>query len=61
MVGQCDDRYGHTIAIMVREDMAWAFVQYSADYLDQKARAKTDQLRLDTHRCVPPWGLERTT
>jgi len=55
----CDDRgrdrYGRTIArctvagadlgaIMVREGMAWAFVRYSADYVEQEQRAKADGL-----------------
>jgi len=49
------DRYGRTVAtcrasgedlsaIMVREGMAWAFVRYSRDYIDQEARAKADRL-----------------
>jgi len=42
--------------IMVREGMAWAFVRYSGDYVDEEARAKADQLGIDTRRCAPPWG-----
>ncbi len=46
------DRYGRTVAIcraggedlgalMVRSGMAWAFVRYSRDYVNQEARAKS--------------------
>jgi endonuclease YncB( thermonuclease family) len=66
----CDDRgrdrYGRTIArctaagadlgaIMVREGMAWAFVKYSRDYVDQEARARTDHLGVHAHGCMPAW------
>jgi endonuclease YncB( thermonuclease family) len=60
------DRYGRTVAIcrasgedlgaiMVREGMAWAFVRYSRDYLDQEAGAKADRLGVHAHDCVPAW------
>lgn len=60
------DRYGRTVAIcrasgedigaiMVREGMAWAFVRYSRDYVDQEARAKTDRLGVHAHECAPAW------
>src|SRR5262249_59842712 len=66
----CDDRgrdrYGRTIArcavagadlgaIMVREGMAWAFVRYSSDYVEQEQRAKADGLGVHAHACVPAW------
>jgi len=66
----CDDRgrdrYGRTIArcavggadlsaIMVREGFAWAFVRYSADYVDQERRAKADKVGVHAHGCMPAW------
>jgi len=60
------DRYGRTVAlyrangedlgaILVREGMAWAFVRYSSDYVQQEAKAKADRLGVHAHRCVPAW------
>lgn len=60
------DRYGRTVAIcrasgedlgaiMVREGMAWAFVRYSRDYVDQETRAKAAGLGVHAHECLPPW------
>jgi endonuclease YncB( thermonuclease family) len=40
---------------MVREGMAWAFVRYSADYIEQEQRAKADGLGVHAHACVPAW------
>lgn len=60
------DRYGRTVAIcrasgedlgaiMVREGLAWAFVRYSRDYVDQEAKAKADRLGVHAHDCQLPW------
>lgn len=60
------DRYGRTVAIcraggedlsalMVRSGMAWAFVRYSRDYMDQEARARADRVGVYAHQCEPPW------
>ena len=60
------DRYGRTVAIcraggedlgaiMVREGMAWAFLRYSADYIQEEARAKADGLGVHAHGCLPAW------
>lgn len=60
------DRYGRTVAIcraggedlgaiMVREGMAWAFVRYSGDYVDQEVRAKSAGIGVHAHGCVPAW------
>lgn len=60
------DRYGRTVAvcraggedigaILVREGLAWAFVRYNADYVDQEARAKADRLGVHAHGCAPAW------
>lgn len=60
------DRYGRTIglcradgddlgATMVRLGMAWAFVRYSRDYVEQEAKAKADKLGVHAHPCVPAW------
>ena len=60
------DRYGRTIglcrgdgqdlgATMVRLGMAWAFVRYSHDYVEQEAKARADNLGIHAHQCVPAW------
>jgi endonuclease YncB( thermonuclease family) len=60
------DRYGRIVAIcrasgedlgaiMVREGLAWAFVRYSRDYVDQEAKAKVDRLGVHVHGCQPAW------
>lgn len=60
------DRYGRTVAIcraggedlgalMVRSGMAWAFVRYSRDYVDQEARAKSARVGVHAHGCLPAW------
>ena len=60
------DRYGRTVAVcraggedlgalMVRSGMAWAFVRYSSDYVDQEARAKSAGVGVHAHGCVPAW------
>jgi endonuclease YncB( thermonuclease family) len=60
------DRYGRTVAIcrtsgedlgaiMVREGMAWAFVRYSRDYVEQEAQAKAERLGIHAHNCVLAW------
>lgn len=60
------DQHGRTIAIcraagedlgatLVREGMAWAFIRYSRDYVDQQARAKAAKLGIHGHGCAPAW------
>lgn len=60
------DRYGRTVAIcraggedlgalMVRSGMAWAFVRYSSDYVDQEACAKSAGVGVHAHGCAPAW------
>jgi endonuclease YncB( thermonuclease family) len=60
------DCYGRTVAIcrasgkdlgaiMVWEGMAWAFVRYSRDYVDQQAKAKADRLGVHAHDCTAAW------
>ena len=60
------DRYGRTVAIcraggedlgaiMVREGMAWAFIRYSRDYVDQEAAARAEGLGVHAHECAPAW------
>lgn len=66
----CDDRghdrYGRTIglcradsddlsAAMVRLGMAWAFVRYSRDYVEQEAKARAGNLGVHAHGCEPAW------
>jgi endonuclease YncB( thermonuclease family) len=60
------DRYGRIVAIcrasgedlgaiMVREGLAWAFTRYSADYVDEEARANFERLGVHAHGCIPAW------
>ena len=60
------DRYGRTIglckaddrdlgAAMVRAGMAWAYLQYSRDYMAQEADAKAASLGIHVHGCEPAW------
>lgn len=60
------DRYGRTVAIcradgedlgrtMVQLGMAWAFVRYSRDYVDQEAKAKAEDLGIHAERCQLAW------
>jgi endonuclease YncB( thermonuclease family) len=60
------DRYGRTVALcradgmdvqaaMVRSGMAWAFTQYSADYVREEAEAKSERLGIHAHACQPAW------
>ena len=64
--GRGADRYGRTIGLcradgediqawMVRLGMAWAFVKYSHDYVEQEAKAKRDNLGIHAHGCTPAW------
>lgn len=60
------DRYGRTIAIcraddrdlgadMVSAGMAWAFVRYSRDYVEQEEAARAAGLGVHAHQCEKPW------
>ena len=60
------DRYGRTVAIcrangedlgraMVQLGMALAFTRYSADYVQDEAKAKAARLGVHAHECTPPW------
>ena len=60
------DRYGRMIflcradgidiqAAMARAGMAWAFIKYSRDYVEQEAAAKADRLGVHAHGCEPAW------
>lgn len=60
------DRYGRTVALcrsdgqdigaaMVRAGMAWAFVKYSGDYIDQENAAVADNLGVHRHACEKAW------
>src|SRR5258708_25891945 len=42
-------------AILVREGMAWAFVRYSRDYVEQEATAKAARVGVHAHDCQPAW------
>ena len=60
------DRYGRIVAIcrasgedlgaiMVREGLAWAFVRYSRDYVDEYAKAAAERRGVHAHDCLPAW------
>ncbi|MBN9089158.1 MAG: thermonuclease family protein [Reyranella sp.] len=60
------DRYGRTVAVcysdgrdlgadMVSAGMAYAFVRYSRDYVEQEASALAAGLSVHGHRCGTPW------
>lgn len=61
------DRYGRTLARcfadgidlqaeMVAHGMAWAYRQYSPDYIDQENAARADMLGVHAHPCDYPWN-----
>ena len=60
------DRYGRTVAIcradgedvgraMVQLGMAWAFVRYSRDYVEQEALARAENLGIHAYECEAAW------
>jgi endonuclease YncB( thermonuclease family) len=60
------DKYGRTIGLchadgadiqaeMVRAGMAWAFVRYSRDYVDEESIANAAHLGIFAHHCEPAW------
>ena len=42
-------------AAMVRADMAWVFIKYSRDYVQQEAEAEADRLGVRQHGCELAW------
>jgi endonuclease YncB( thermonuclease family) len=40
---------------MVQLGMALAFTRYSADYVQDEAKAKAARLGVHAHECTPPW------
>jgi endonuclease YncB( thermonuclease family) len=40
---------------MVQLGMAWAFVRYSRDYVDQEAQARAENLGVHAYKCEPAW------
>jgi endonuclease YncB( thermonuclease family) len=53
--GLCRADGGDLGATMVRLGMAWAYVRYARDYLEQEAKARADKLGVHAHPCVPAW------
>jgi endonuclease YncB( thermonuclease family) len=60
------DKYGRTIGLchadgvdiqaeMVKAGMAWAFVRYSRDYVDEEGAANGAHLGIFAHHCEPAW------
>jgi len=42
-------------ALMVSSGWAWAYMQFSDQYVDAERRAAAKGLGVHAHRCVPPW------
>jgi endonuclease YncB( thermonuclease family) len=42
-------------ALMVGAGWAWAYTQFSDQYVDAERRAARKALGVHAHRCVPPW------
>ena len=42
-------------ALMVSSGWAWAYTNYSDQYVDAERRAAAKGLGVHAHRCVPPW------
>ncbi len=40
---------------MVSAGMAWAFVRYSRDYVEDERKAKEAKLGVHAHDCELPW------
>ncbi len=40
---------------MIQLGMAWAFVRYSRDYIDQEAQARAENLGIHAYQCVVAW------
>ena len=66
------DRYGRTVARckagrvdvnreMVRQGMAWAYRQYSEDYVREEKAAKKARVGIWKHRSQPAWEYRRET
>lgn len=66
------DRYGRTVARcragrldvnreMVRRGMAWAYRQYSEDYVPAEKAAKKARVGIWKHRSQPAWEYRRET
>lgn len=66
------DRYGRTVARcraggldvnreMVRRGMAWAYRQYSEDYVSDEKKAKKARIGIWKHRSQPAWEYRRGT
>lgn len=60
------DRYGRTVAVcfgggidlgerMVQDGFAWAFTQYSQDYVGQERQARADRRGVHAHGCAAAW------
>ena len=59
-IGLCRANGADLGATMVRLGMAWAFVQYSRDYVEQETKAKADKLGVHAHQCAPAWEWRAT-
>jgi endonuclease YncB( thermonuclease family) len=55
MIGLCRADGEDISAAMVRAGMAWAYVEYSRDYVKQEAAAKADRIGVHAHGCQPAW------
>jgi endonuclease YncB( thermonuclease family) len=49
------DRYGRTVALCRADGHAWAFVQYSRDYVEEEREAAAVRAGIHGHTCEPAW------
>lgn len=68
--GRSTDRYGRTVGVcraggadvgaaMVRSGMAWAYRQYSVDYVEAERLAIAARAGVHGHQCQPAWEWRR--
>jgi endonuclease YncB( thermonuclease family) len=54
-VAQCFAGDDDLQAMMVSAGWAWAYTQFSDQYVDAERRAARRGVGVHAHRCVPPW------
>jgi endonuclease YncB( thermonuclease family) len=55
MIGRCRADNQDLGAAMVRLGMAWAYVQYSPEYVEQETQARAEKLGIHAHACTSAW------
>ena len=46
---------------MIQLGMAWAFVRYSRDCVEQEAQARAEDLGIHARKCEPAWEWRART